>query len=74
VAARAGLVGVTPHALRHTCVALMIGEGANPLMMQRQLGHADLRMTLGTYDHLFPDWDGAVADRMLALWLRTKAA
>jgi integrase len=55
-------------------VALMIGEGANPLMMQRQLGHADLGMTLGTYDHLFPDWDGAVADRMQALWLRTKAA
>jgi hypothetical protein len=25
-------------------------------MVQRQLGHADLRMTLGTYGHLFPDW------------------
>jgi integrase len=56
--AQADLVGVTPHALRHTCVALMIAEGANPLMVQRQLGHADLRMTLGTYGHLFPDWDG----------------
>jgi len=72
--ARADLVGVTPHALRHTCVALMIAEGANPLMVQRQLGHADLRMTLGTYGHLFPNWDGDVADRMQELWLRTKAA
>ena len=72
--AQAGLFGVTPHALRHTCVALMIAEGANPLMVQRQLGHADLRMTLGTYGHLFPDWDGDVADRMQKLWLRTKAA
>jgi integrase len=52
----------------------MIAEGANPLMVQRQLGHADLRMTLGTYGHLFPDWDGDVADRMQKLWLRTKAA
>lgn len=26
---------------------------ASPLMVQRQLGHADLRMTLGTYGHLF---------------------
>ncbi|MGH2789143.1 MAG: tyrosine-type recombinase/integrase [Actinomycetota bacterium] len=72
--ARADLVGVTPHALRHTCVALMIAEGANPLMVQRQLGHADLRMTLGTYGHLFPNWDGDVADRMQELWWRTKAA
>ena len=52
----------------------MIAEGANPLMVQRQLGHADLRMTLGTYGHLFSDWDGDVADRMQALWLRTKVA
>jgi integrase len=35
--------------MRHMCVALMIAEGANPLMVQRQLGRADLRMTLGTY-------------------------
>jgi integrase len=61
-----------PHALRHTCVALMIAEGANPLMVQRQLGHADLRMTLGTYGHLFPHWDDEVADRMQRLWQRTK--
>jgi integrase len=52
----------------------MIAEGANPLMVQRQLGQADLRMTLETYGHLFPDWDGDVADRMQKLWLRTKAA
>jgi len=72
--ARADLTGVSPHALRHTCVALLIAEGANPLMVQRQLGHADLRMTLGTYGHLFPNWDGDLADRMQELWLRTKAA
>jgi integrase len=42
----------------------MIAEGANPLMVQRQLGHADLRMTLGTYGHLFPHWDDEVAGRM----------
>jgi integrase len=50
----------------------MIAEGANPLMVQRQLGHADLRMTLGTYGHLFPHWDDEIADRMEKLWRRTK--
>jgi integrase len=68
---QSGLTPLTPHALRHTCVALMIAEGANPLMVQRQLGHADLRMTLGTYGHLFPHWDDEVADRMEKLWQRT---
>ena len=72
--AKASLMGVTTHALRHTCVALMIAQCANPLMVQRQLGHADLRMTLGTYGHLFPDWDGDVAARMQELCLKTKAA
>ena len=66
--ARSGLDPLTPHALRHTCVAMMIAEGANPLMVQRQLGHADLRMTLGTYGHLFPHWDDEIADRMQRLW------
>jgi integrase len=54
------------------CVALMIAEGANPLMVQRQLGHADLRMTLGTYGHQFPHWDDEVTDRMQRPWQRTK--
>jgi integrase len=40
--APANLDGVSPHGLRHTCVALMIAQGANPLMVQGQLGHADL--------------------------------
>ncbi len=71
---QSGLAPLTPHALRHTCVALMIAEGANPLMVQRQLGHADLRMTLGTYGHLFPHWDDEIAERMQDLWVRTKAA
>jgi integrase len=69
--ARSGLPHLTPHALRHTCVAMMIAEGANPLMVQRQLGHADLRMTLGTYGHLFPHWDDEVAERMQSLWEKT---
>lgn len=41
-------------------------------MVQRQLAHADLRMTLGTYGHLFPHWDDQVAERMQQLWQRTK--
>lgn len=70
---RSGLAHLAPHALRHSCVAMMIAEGANPLMVQRQLGHADLRMTLGTYGHLFPHWDDEIAERMQRLWQKTKS-
>jgi integrase len=70
--ARSGLDNLTPHALRHTCVAMMIAEGANPLLVQRQLGHADLRMTLGTYGHLFPHWDDEIAEPMQRLWQRKR--
>jgi integrase len=72
--ARSGLDNLTPHALRHTCVAMMIAEGANRLMVQRQLDHADLRMTLGTYGHLFPHWDDEIAERMQRLWQKTRVA
>ena len=61
------------HALRDTCVALMIAEGTNPLMVQRQLGHADLGITLGAYGHLFSHWDHEIAERMQQVWQRTKS-
>ena len=50
-----GLGKVTFHELRHTCVAILIDQGANPLEIQRRLGHADIKTTLGTYGQLFPN-------------------
>lgn len=52
------------HALRHTAVSLWIEDGANPIDVQHMVGHSDIRMTLGTYGHLFT-WGGeALADSM----------
>lgn len=52
---RGGLVPLTFHELRHTAAALMIDEGGDPLQVKRRLGHEDIRTTLNTYGHLFPD-------------------
>ncbi len=51
----AGLVGVTPHDLRHTAASLAIAAGANVKAVQGMLGHASAAMTLDIYAGLFPD-------------------
>jgi len=44
---------VNSHQLRHSAVSLLIDGGANPRQVQTFVGHSDIRMTLGTYGHLF---------------------
>jgi integrase len=51
--ARAGLEGVTFHALRHTFASLLIAQGHDPVFVSRQLGHANPAITLRVYSHLF---------------------
>jgi integrase len=41
-----GLVGLTPHELRHTAASLAIAAGANVKAVQLMLGHASAAMTL----------------------------
>ncbi len=45
----AGLVGLTPHELRHTAASLAVSAGANVKAVQRMLGHASAAMTLDVY-------------------------
>ena len=49
----AGLDGLTPHELRHTAASLLVSQGANVLVVARQLGHADPSVTLRVYADLF---------------------
>jgi len=49
-AVEVGLPGaVTTHGLRHVATTLMVEVGEHPRVMQRRLGHADPRLTLGLY-------------------------
>lgn len=61
---RAGVGPFTPHGLRHTCAALMIAQGANPITVQRRLGHKDIAITLRFYGHLFPEQEDALTARL----------
>jgi integrase len=50
--------------LRHTAASLAIAAGADVLMVQRMLGHADAKETLNTYAKLFPDRMDEITERM----------
>ena len=49
---------------RHTYAALMVQANVHPKMLQAQLGHASIAVTLNTYGHLFPDAFADVADAL----------
>jgi integrase len=61
---KVGLLGLTPHELRHTAASLAIAAGANVKAVQLMLGHASAAMTLDIYAGLFADDLDAVADRL----------
>jgi integrase len=52
---RAGIVGVTPHTLRHTCGTWMAQQGVPLRLIGEYLGHSDDRTTK-LYAHHHPDY------------------
>lgn len=72
---RAGLpAGLRFHDLRHTCVALLIAQGAHPRAIMERLGHSTVEMTLGRYGHLFPGLDAELVDGMERMFRAAMAA
>jgi integrase len=50
-----GIEKRTPHSCRHTFASLMSRAGANPLHIQKIMGHTDYAFTANTYTH--PEYD-----------------
>ena len=50
------------HDLRHTCVALLVAQGAHPMAIKERLGHSSITVTLDQYGHLLPSIDEALAE------------
>jgi integrase len=63
-ATKAGVAGLSPHELRHTCASLAIRSRANVKTVQQLLGHATATMTLDNYGHLYEDDLDEVAQQM----------
>jgi integrase len=54
----------TPHCLRHTYASLLLQAGESPVYVQRQLGHASIKLTVDTYGRWLPMGNKAAVDRL----------
>ena len=54
----------TPHCLRHSYASLLLQAGESPVYVQRQLGHASIKLTVDTYGKWLPMGNKAVVDRL----------
>ena len=52
--ARAGVVGVRLHDLRHFRGSLLLREGTDIKAIQERLGHSSISITLDIYSHVMP--------------------
>ena len=48
--------------IRHCHVAYLIEKGVEPLLIRDRLGHKDIRITLNTYGHLYPNQQRKIAN------------
>lgn len=61
---KAGLPPCRTHDLRHACATILLAHGESPHVVQHQLGHSDIRLTLGTYAHVTADMAASAAATM----------
>lgn len=61
---KANVKEIRVHDLRHSHVAFLINEGVQPLLIKERLGHKDIKVTMNTYGHLYPNQQKAVADML----------
>ena len=59
-----GLNKIRVHDLRHSHVAYLINQGVAPLIIKNRLGHNDIKITLNTYGHLYPNEQQKVAEML----------
>jgi integrase len=53
---------VTPHGLRHTFASLLLSAQVSPAYVQRQPGHASIKLTVDTYGRWLPSGNKAAID------------
>lgn len=52
------------HSLRHTVASLLLQQGESPVYVQRQLGHASIKLTVDLYGRWLPMGNKAAVDRL----------
>lgn len=57
-----GVRKIKVHELRHSHASHLIELGISPLTISERLGHKDIKTTLNTYSHLYPNKQSEVAE------------
>lgn len=52
---QSGVERIRVHDLRHSHASYLINQGVEPLLIKDRLGHKDIKITLNTYGHLYPN-------------------
>jgi integrase len=64
---RANVKLIRVHDLRHSHASLLIELGFSPLLISERLGHENIKTTLQTYSHLYPNKHSEVAVKLQEL-------
>ena len=56
------------HMLRHTFATRCIENGISPVVLQKILGHSDIKVTLNTYTSVFDEFKVSEFDKMNAIF------
>ena len=64
---KSGVKKIRVHDLRHSHASLLIEMGFSPLLLSERLGHEDIKTTLQTYSHLYPNKQAEVAEKLQML-------
>ena len=59
---KSGVKKIRVHDLRHSHASYLINQGVAPLLIKERLGHKDIKITLNTYGHLYPNQQKMVAN------------
>lgn len=57
--------GISTHSLRHTYATRSIEAGMTPVVLQRLMGHTDVRITLNTYTSVFNEFKQDELDKVV---------
>ena len=59
-----GVKMIRVHDLRHSHASLLVELGCSPILISERLGHEDIKTTLQTYSHLYPNKQKEVVNLM----------
>jgi integrase len=64
ILSKVGLREIRFHDIRPTFASLLLSDGASPVYVKEQLGHASIQMTVDIYGHLIPSSNREMVNRL----------